>query len=162
MCALDYHTIPCHEILKWISHMQVIHKLLYPAPCGDSGIAYSLIWLFKLLSWYHDSIMCLFPTANLKLVSLGSLLHSQLTWQHTKKFPQVHVLVAVVLVNPPLSEHVKCLTAVCLVDSVLLNLPGPPVRNPRQLWSGYRPQDPVTSLVSWEGHLLGLCVRMLV
>ncbi len=52
-------------------HMQMIYKSLYPAPCGVSGILLnSLICLFIILCWYHDSIMCLSPAAGLSSVRM--------------------------------------------------------------------------------------------
>lgn len=43
-----------------LPHMQMIYKSLYPAPGSVS-----LIKLFTILCWYHDSIMCLILAADL-------------------------------------------------------------------------------------------------
>lgn len=47
-------------IHAFLSHVHMIHKWLYPAPGGVSGIMLrSLIKLFFIHCWYHDSIVLL-------------------------------------------------------------------------------------------------------
>lgn len=131
-------------LLCFFPHMQMIFflKSLYPAPGGVSGIVLSsLIKLVSILCWYHDSIVCLIPAADVwSLPPLGRYESGLLNNLYPYSLRACQVSDCWVQVN-----------------SVLLNLPRPPGWKPELglEWSSCtRPSDFLG--IWWGGHLLGL------